>query len=426
MKPKRNNIFTKHFLGQCKQEFVILALLYIIYIFLCPHKGHESDLWCWSEWTKYIFLYGLPNTYQGWTEYPPGHQYLLYLFGYVEGNVGNIERNIYHIKYFTLIFDFAGALLCLIVFQKNKNDFYKVLLILLNISYIYNTLIWGQVDSIFSFFVFASVIAATKNRVLLSAVLYLVALSFKVQAIIFLPLVFLLLLSKTLGNYKITDYMKLSGVCILTVFLIIFPFLNFYERMVMAMTNSVDRYPVISMNAFNMWHLFFWKKVDLTQMKDTMIFLNLSYKNWGHLLFFISSGIALLPMTIAIYKKLFLHKAILVDIAHILLVGALIPLLFFFFNTQMHERYSYPAFLFIIAYSFLRQRYFLYIIFSFAYFLNLEKALRAFDLPYTAFIFGNRFIAGLYLITIVVLFRELILNSKVSNKTSSLDSIVLH
>jgi len=419
MKPKINNLFTKPFWGLYKQEFVILALLYIIYIFLCPHKGLASDSWCWSEWTKYIFLYGLSNTYQGWTEYPPGQQYLFYLLGYIEGNVENIEKNIYHIKYLTLIFDFAGALLCLMVFQKNKNDFYKVLLILLNICYVYNTLIWGQVDSIFSFFVFASVIAATKNRVILSAVLYLVALSFKLQAIIFLPLVFLLLLSKTLEDYKISDYIKLLGVCIFTVLVIIFPFLNFYERMVLAMTSSVDRYPVISMDAYNMWHLFFWKKIDLTHMKDTIIFLNLSYKNWGHLLFFISSGIALLPMTIAIYKKLFLRKAILLDTAHILLLGALIPLLFFFFNTQMHERYSHPAFLFIIAYSFLCKRYFLYVIFSIAYFLNLEKTLLAFDLNYGTFIFGERFIAGLYLITIILLFRELISNSNASNKAQN-------
>jgi hypothetical protein len=189
--------------------------------------------------------------------------------------------------------------------------------------------------------------------------------------------------------------------------------------MVSAMTNSVDRYPVISMNAYNMWHLFFWRKIDLTHMKDTILFLNLSYKNWGLLLFFISAGIALLPMTIAIYKNFFLRKAILVDMAHILLVGALIPLLFFFFNTQMHERYPHPAFLFITAYSFFRKRYFLYIIFSMAYFLNLEKALRAFDLHYSAFIFGNRFIAGLYLITIIVIFRELMLNLKLINKAQN-------
>jgi hypothetical protein len=124
-------------------------------------------------------------------------------------------------------------------------------------------------------------------------------------------------------------------------------------------------------------------------------------------------------MTIAIYKKLFLRKVITVDMAHILLIGALLPVLFFFFNTQMHERYPHPAFLFITAYSFLRTRYFLYIIFSIAYFLNLEKALRAFDLHYNAFIFGNRFIAGLYLITIIVLFRELMLTSNLSNKAQN-------
>jgi len=124
-------------------------------------------------------------------------------------------------------------------------------------------------------------------------------------------------------------------------------------------------------------------------------------------------------MTIAIYKKLFLRKAILLDMAHILLVGALIPLLFFFFNIQMPERYSHPAFLFIIAYSFLCKRYFLYVIFSIAYFLNLEKILLTFDLNYGTFIFGERFIAGLYLITIILLFRELISNSNASNKAQN-------
>jgi hypothetical protein len=85
----------------------------------------------------------------------------------------------------------------------------------------------------------------------------------------------------------------------------------------------------------------------------------------------------------------------------------------------MHERYSHPAFLFIIAYSFLRKSYYLYMIFSIAYFLNLEKALRAFDLHYGIFIFGNRFIAGLYLITIIILFRELMLNTIVINKAQN-------
>ena len=48
---------------------------------------------------------------------------------------------------------------------------------------------------------------------------------------------------------------------------------------------------------------------------------------------------------------------------------------FFFFNTQMHERYSHPAMLMAFLYGILNKNYWIYGITSIAYFLNMEKTL---------------------------------------------------
>jgi len=92
-----------------------------------------------------------------------------------------------------------------------------------------------------------------------------------------------------------------------------------------------------------------------------------------------------------------------------MLSGAVVALAFFFFNTQMHERYSHPALLFTAAYCFLTLRYVPFVLLSVAYFLSLENILRYMDLPtYGTLIFDTRFIAGLYLATILLLFYDVI------------------
>ena len=81
----------------------------------------------------------------------------------------------------------------------------------------------------------------------------------------------------------------------------------------------------------------------------------------------------------------------------------MIPLLFAFFNTQMHERYWHAAVLFLAAYGFLRRDYWPYVLVSVAYFLNLEGVLRFLQLKkYSVLIFDPRFVAGLFALAIVL------------------------
>jgi len=108
------------------------------------------------------------------------------------------------------------------------------------------------------------------------------------------------------------------------------------------------------------------------------------------------------------------------------LTAALIGLIFFFFNTQMHERYSHYAFIFITVYAFSKRHYIPYILFSIAYLLNLDAVLEWFHKDDTQqyFIrkggelimmgepppiwFRQNFIALLFAVTIVYLYVMLI------------------
>ena len=73
----------------------------------------------------------------------------------------------------------------------------------------------------------------------------------------------------------------------------------------------------------------------------------------------------------------------------------------------MHERYSHPIIICSFMYGLVSRKYDLYILSSLAYFLNLEKVMRFFNLQYQTLIFEPRFIATLFAIIIVIAFYRL-------------------
>ena len=134
-------------------------------------------------------------------------------------------------------------------------------------------------------------------------------------------------------------------------------------------------------------------------------------------MFFATSFIALLPLLRSTLDTVRtgnseLHKF---TRERLWLICALVITLFYFFNTQMHERYVHPAFIFIIAYAFYTRKVFPLILFSVAYFLTLEDFLRYLELPnYETLIFNDMFIAWLYAVIIVYLFVMLFRRPQVS------------
>ncbi|MFV0530737.1 MAG: hypothetical protein ACK5MD_04795 [Flavobacteriales bacterium] len=377
-----------------------------------PHNGFDSDIRYWGNWAVYIFENGLGNIYRSDTDYLPLFHYILKIFGVFQESIEKIWNNIHYLKSITLLFHFiTGFFLISLIKKKGStpdNMIISVLFYLLNIAILYNTVIWGQVDGILTCFAFIACYFAFKKKVLLSLVFTVLAINFKLQAIIFLPVVGFMLLPVVISTFSIKKILQWILIPVFLQIIILLPFIlsGTLDKLWLVVTGSVGRYPLVSLNAYNIWD--FILSGDLMTVLDSKTFIGFSYKQWGLLMFFGTSGIALFPLLKSGYLSIRRKTDFNFPIEKFLLLCGIIPLLFFYFNTQMHERYSHPAFVFLIAYSLYTKKPFISIIGCLAYLLNLEGVLRFMHLPnYETLVFNRDFISSLYLLTIFTIYIEL-------------------
>ena len=388
-----------------RKHWVIYALLFALLILLTPRAGLPADVVFWERWGVYIFKHGLGNIYQiKDNNYPPLFHYVLLLFGKLSGSVEKLLHYRHFIKLFILPFDFASALLAAWIFAPGDRNqrFIASLLLLGNLAFVYNTVVWEQVDGMFSCLVFGAVVLALRQRAAISMVCYLLALNTKTQAIIFLPPLLLL----WMPLWRRAPRTLLVGVCsaALVQLLVLAPFIwggtqNSLGRIAHVVVHGVDFYPFVSMNAFNWWMAGFKGSTP-----DTLRYAGLTYKQWGLLSFALVSTIAMLPLARATWNKLYQRDAFSSkDYASLMLSFGLIPIIFTLCNTQMHERYWHPALLFLASYGFLTGRYFLYGMFSVAYLLNLEVVMQYLGLKkYGVAVFSSMFGASLFTLILAV------------------------
>jgi Gpi18-like mannosyltransferase len=256
-----------------------------------------------------------------------------------------------------------------------------------------------QVDSIHSTLLLFAIIFVLLGNPAVCIIFLILALNTKLQSIILLPVIGLLLL-KYFRNRKAVFRMVAS--LIITQAIIILPFLingttHLYYRVI---TGAVDFFPKVSMNAFNMWY---WiTNSDPMEIDDFNPWMGLTYKLWGLIFFMIAGAIALLPLIAkTVYRLLYKLSFDKQYLEQMFLTSALCIIIFFFFNTQMHERYVHPAIVLLFGYSVLRKNYLLYVICSVAYFLNLECINQYLKIRHVTPYFDARYIAALYLFIIV-------------------------
>jgi Gpi18-like mannosyltransferase len=235
----------------------------------------------------------------------------------------------------------------------------------------------------------------------------LIAINFKLQAIIFLPLV--LILSLPFIRNKGWKFLGLHVLAIISIqILILLPFAisgNLDETLHALATRSVDKYPTLSRNAYNVWH---YLVSEPFHFPDSNTVFHVPLKYWGMAMFFAASGMILLPLFLAVNNGAFENLKRNERLGTIFQVAALVTLAFFLFNTQMHERYMHPAVLFSGLFMILTHRPIVYMLASIGYLLNLEaimQYMRYFDgllgihIDYGQwFIFVPEFVATLFLV----------------------------
>lgn len=398
-----------------KKYIVACAMLFIFCFILVPRVGHGSDVRFWENWATHIFENGLGDIYNSNTDYLPLFHYILKVFGDFQGSTEDIHNNIHYLKIITLLFDFVIGFFIALLIKKEEISWDTVLLNILlfyflNMAILYDSIIWNQVDSILTCFAFISCYFAYKKRITLSLVFLVLAVNFKLQAIIFVPLVGLLLLPVAISTFSVKKLVQWTLIPAIIQFLILLPFIisNTFDKLLDVVFKSVDKYPLISLNAYNIWDILLPGQ-NLIDMNDNDVFIGTTYKTWGLLLFCIASATALFPLLKEGYRAITRKTEFTISLEKFLISAALIPLVFFFFNTQMHERYSHPAFAFLITYAIYKKKPFVALIGCVAYVLNLETVFGYMNLVgyRDTLLFNRTFIASLFLLTIILLYADL-------------------
>ncbi len=171
-----------------------------------------------------------------------------------------------------------------------------------------------------------------------------------------------------------------SILCIaLAAFVLLWPFIQAgtLEDYWAMLLDSASVYPIVSVNAGNFWNLLLTE--DPNKMSDRVIWFGLRYRQWGLLMTSISYLIVLFPLLRQFYH-LVRRERIAYDPALVLLIAGLMPIAFYFFNTQMHERYAHPSVLLLAAYGLSTKDFVPYVVVSIANFLVMDRFLRLFDL----------------------------------------------
>jgi Gpi18-like mannosyltransferase len=388
-----------------KQAYILCLFVFVLLCFLLPPSGKFDTLF-WFNWALGMRYFGLPDAYSIDTlNYNPLYLYVIRAYSYISSDYYTLSKNLPYLKIFTLLFDFGAVMLLMQWLHKNGRDFFAAFFILFNIAYLYNTLYWGQVDAIHTALVFAAFVTAFKEKLAWSIVLFMLAFNMKTQSIIFMPILGLVWLPLLKGNGKAI----LKGIVAIAVIqvLILLPFIlhGTLNKVWHNLVGVVDYNPFASMRAYNFWYLLLWENSDSPRyVSDLNTWMGITYKNWGFIMFCTASAITLMPVFLKTITKLLKSERFgFADAEQFFLSTALITVIFFYFPTQMHERYSHPALLFAGAYFVLSKRWVIFLFISYAYLMNLEALDKCWAVKnYKTLIFDARLIGILYALAMII------------------------
>jgi Gpi18-like mannosyltransferase len=375
-----------------------IGLLFLLFIIILPRQYMDYDMSFWRQWALYIHEHGVSNAYNSGTNYLPVYIYILYAFDLMQGSAEAISRNIWQIKLVPMFFDFLPFFV-LCCFRQRLFPFKTpYLFILLNIAYLFNSMIWGQIDSIFTNLCFLAIIVAFRYPVA-AILLFLLALNTKLQAIVLLPVLGCVLVY-SIRNVKTAVIGLISAIALQTVILLPFLSNGAIDKITAIPIHAVDLFPKLSICAFNIWYII--EPGNPYFIDDKATYFILSYKQIGLILFFGFSAAVLLPLLFRLLRHRRQEMQPDTNTWELLFLSTgLASLYFFYFNSQMHERYAHPIIIFFFFYAVLSKNYIPFILSSIAYFLSLDKCFPDFlPIKHYKIIFASRVIAAWYTVAL--------------------------
>ena len=359
-----------------------------------PIPGYEVDLNTFSSWFGTAAQYGPRIFYNvvSWCDYPPFNVYIFWGLGSIANtySIFGTPQMFYLIKLLPSLFDIATTAVIFVYLRKQTKFSTSLLVAILyvfNPAIIINSAVWGQFDSIYTFFLLASITLFLSSKPKLSIVFLVISLLTKPQSIAIVPLMVFLVFKKYGWKTLLTSL--LAG--IVTAFVVIIPFE--WNNPIVFLSNiyfgALEGYAYTSVNAFN-----FWAFGGLWVRETTILFAT------GWLLFVALVGFVLFT----VQKRFHISEQLLVLFsAFILFFG------FFMLPTRIHERYLFPALsMLALSIPFLKKMRPIYIVLSFTCFINQLYVLYYLNLG-TFIPAGDLVVIGVSLINLVTFIYVLML-----------------
>jgi len=391
--------------------YLLFVGVFALLLLLMPDAGF--DKYYWITWTQEIMTNGLGRVYAN--PEVNNHPLILYVLKFFSLFFRDVDTVTYTsvnwLKAMVLPFDIMTLVVVVHVLKRTRNPINGVMVFFMNPAFWYNTVIWGQVDTIHTFFVLGALLFAERGLWRWAGVMLLIAINFKLQAIIFTPLVLVFIMPYIRERGWKAAALQI-GILAGLQMLIFFPFWmagRLPETFHALTTRSIDHFPVLSRNAYNFWH---FVADDPYNFPDQRRVLGIPLKAWGVAQFWASSAMVMMPMVLAVANGAFDNLKRSERLGTVFQVSALISLGFFLFNTQMHERYVHPALLFSGFFALLSGRGAVFGLITAGYLLNMEAVMRylryfdekwlGFSIDYKSiFLFDPKFIASIFLLAYI-------------------------
>lgn len=301
--------------------------------------GHNVDIGCFTAWSRDLYALGFAEFFREdyFCDYPPFYLYVLWLVGWVNSFFAPEAAPIL-VKLPPIIADLVLALLLWCVAGESFSSRARTVifaLLMLYPPFLLNGAVWGQVDSLTAVLCLACAMYLRQGRLLLAGALFGAAMSLKPQAFstagMFVPVFVAAWASGRVG--------RIPGAVGLAMMVFVFLAMPFADgRGIMpVLERYVGMYGTYSSASFNAPN--FLAGLGGNLLSEEAVVAGLSLAMWSKLTLGLALGAGL---AVALHGR----RGRLPDP---LLAGAYCSLVFFFFASRMHERYSFLALVFLLA-----------------------------------------------------------------------------
>ncbi len=343
--------------------FLVIFIAALLRFFLSFSPGFRVDVSAWYAWADRLINLGFNKFYDPkiWTHYTPGYLYVLWLLGQIK-KIFNLSSQNILLQLFKFPANLADILTAILIYKITLKKSLRwawlgLIFYLFNPALIFNSSVWGQIDSLLSLLILISFyLLLERRKPVFSSLTLAFAFLIKPQALFILPIMIIILIK----NYKLKEVVKFGSLFISISLFLSWPF--FPHNPVFGLPQLIGQmsqdYSVTTAGAFNFWRLFGnWQN-------DADFFWGLSKYHWGLLIYIFSQTIILIPFCL----KRRLKKN------YYYLTAGLSLFSFFLFPTRIHERYLLPVFPFLLTAGISLKSLFLitnFVMLAILHFLNL-------------------------------------------------------